>query len=331
MQVSNLFFTKSAASTLESWCKDKGFESVYFLCDTNTYQFCYPFFKSLSDKVIIIPSGESNKQLRLIETIVEHLVSFGAKKNHLLVNLGGGVVTDIGGFAASIYRRGMKCVNVPTTLMGMVDAAIGGKTGVDHQHLKNYIGTFYQPEMVLISTEFLATLPYEEFLSAWAEVIKTGAILDAGLFKMIEEDALLDDILKRCAECKHQVVQMDLYDNSHRQLLNFGHTIGHAYESYYLQIEKPVKHGTAVAKGMLAELEIAKSTGYLNADDCNRIQLLIQSKMSVEPIKSAEWIEVKKLLWADKKNTDTNIVFSLPVGIGKGKFGIKMKEEEIKI
>jgi 3-dehydroquinate synthase len=331
MQVSNLLFTKSAANALQSWCHEKGFESIYFLCDTNTYQYCYPVFKEISDKVIVIPSGETHKQLRMIETIIEQLVAFGAKQNHLLVNLGGGVVTDIGGFAASIYRRGMKCINVPTTLMAMADAAIGGKTGVDHQHLKNYIGTFYQAEMVLISTEFLATLPYEEFISAWAEMIKTGAILDAGLFKMIEEDALLDDILKRCAECKQSVVQMDVFDRSHRQLLNFGHTIGHAYESHYLNISRPVKHGIAVAKGMMAELEIAKTSGYLTETEATRIQSLIQTKMSVEPMTLAEWTEVKKLLWADKKNTGTDITFSLPVAIGKGKFGIKMKEEEIKI
>jgi 3-dehydroquinate synthase len=331
MQVNHLYFTSSIAATLQEWCQSKGYDSVYILCDSNTYEHCYPLVSAVSDRVIVIPAGESHKQLRLIETIVEQLVGFGAKQNHLLINLGGGVLTDIGGFAASIYRRGMKFVNVPTSLMGMADAAIGGKNGVDHQHLKNYIGTFYLPEMVFISTEFLATLPYSEFQSAWAEIIKTGSILDAGLFKMIEMEAELDGILKRCAECKQSVVQLDLYDQSNRQLLNFGHTIGHAYESYYLSIAQPVLHGIAVAKGMIAEIAIALSLGVISADDADRIQKLILTKMGVEPITEQEWEQIKTLLWADKKNTGTDITFSLPIAVGKGKYGVKIQLEEIKI
>ena len=331
MQVNHLYFTSSIAVTLQEWCLSKGYESVYILCDSNTYDHCYPLISSISDKVIVIPAGESHKQLRLIETIVEQLVKFGAKQNHLLINLGGGVVTDIGGFAASIYRRGMKFVNVPTSLMGMVDAAIGGKNGVDHQHLKNYIGTFYLPEMVFISTEFLGSLPYHEFQSAWAEIIKTGSVLDAGLFKMIEMEAELDAVLKRCAECKQSIVQADLYDQSSRQLLNFGHTIGHAYESYYLSISKPVLHGIAVAKGMLAELSIALGLQIISAEDADRIQQLILTKMGVEPITEQEWEYIKRLLWADKKNTGSDITFSLPIAVGKGKYGIIIKLEEIKI
>lgn len=331
MQVSGLTFTKDIAETLKAWCSEKAYNHVYILCDTNTYEHCYPIIKAISDKVIVVPAGESHKQLRLLEEIVEQLVAFGAKQQHLLLNLGGGVVTDIGGFAASVYRRGMKFINVPTSLMAMADAAIGGKNGVDHRHLKNYIGTFYTPEEVFISTQFLATLPLEEFESAWAEVIKTGAILDAGLFKMIETSASFDDILERCGRCKQQVIQADLYDRSERQLLNFGHTIGHAYESYYLSLSQPVKHGIAVAKGMLAESEIAFKKGFLTEADRDRIQQLIQTKMAVTAINDDEWAALKELLWADKKNTGTEITFSLPVGIGKGKYGIKLTLEEIKI
>lgn len=331
MQVSGLTFTKNIAETLQSWCSERNFHQVYILCDTNTYEHCYPLLKNLSDKVIVVPAGEANKQLRLLEDIIEQLVAFGAKQQHLLVNLGGGMITDLGGFTASVYRRGMKFVNVPTSLMGMADAAIGGKNGVDHRHLKNYIGTFYTPDEVFISSQFLATLPLEEFQSAWAEIIKTGVILDSGLFKMIEDEADFDKILQRCAECKQKIVQTDLYDQSVRQLLNFGHTIGHAYESYYLSLSQPVKHGIAVAKGMLAEIEIANRLGLLSLTDCERIQRLIQTKMAITPIRQDEWEALKTLLWADKKNTGTEITFSLPVGIGQGKYGIKLTVEEIKI
>ncbi len=331
MQVSGLTFTKNIAESLQSWCSERNFHHVYILCDTNTYEHCYPLIKKLSDKVIVVPAGEANKQLRLLEEIVEQLVVFGARQQHLLINLGGGMITDLGGFAASVYRRGMKFVNVPTSLMGMADAAIGGKNGVDHHHLKNYIGTFYTPEEVFISPQFLATLPLEEFQSAWAELIKTGAILDANLFKMIEDEADFDKILQRCAECKQRVVQADLYDQSVRQLLNFGHTIGHAYESYYLSLSQPVKHGIAVAKGMVAETNLALKKGLLTEVDGDRILQLIQTKMAITPIRQDEWEALKKLLWADKKNSGSEITFSLPIGIGKGQFGIKLPLEEIKI
>lgn len=331
MQVSGLTFTDNIAETLQTWCSEHNYHHVYILCDSNTYEHCYPLIKNLSDKVIVVPAGEANKQLRLLEDIVEQLVVFGAKQQHLLINLGGGVVSDIGGFAASVYRRGMKFINVPTSLMAMADAAIGGKNGVDHRHLKNYIGTFYTPEEVFLSTQFLATLPLDEFQSAWAEMIKTGAILDIGLFKMIEEDADFDQILQRCAACKQRVVQSDLYDQSVRQLLNFGHTIGHAYESYYLSKLQPVKHGIAVAKGMLAEVAIAGRLGLLSSEDCDRIQQLIKKKMAVTPIRQDEWEALKTLLWTDKKNIGSEITFSLPVALGHGKFGIKLSLEEIKI
>lgn len=331
MQVSGLTFTDNIAETLQSWCSEHNYHHVYILCDSNTYEHCYPLIKNLSDKVIVVLAGEANKQLRLLEDIVEQLVVFGAKQQHLLINLGGGVVSDIGGFAASVYRRGMKFINVPTSLMAMADAAIGGKNGVDHRHLKNYIGTFYTPEEVFISTQFLATLPLDEFQSAWAEMIKTGAILDIGLFKMIEEEADFDQILQRCAACKQRVVQSDLYDQSVRQLLNFGHTIGHAYESYYLSKLQPVKHGIAVAKGMLAEVAIASRLGLLSSEDCDRIQQLIKKKMAVTPIRQDEWEALKTLLWTDKKNIGSEITFSLPVALGHGKFGIKLSLEEIKI
>src|SRR5574343_13991 len=134
MQVSGLTFTKNIAETLQSWCSEHNYHHVYILCDSNTYEHCYPLIKNLCDKVIVVPAGEANKQLRLLEDIVEQLVVFGAKQQHLLINLGGGVVSDIGGFAASVYRRGMKFINVPTSLMAMADAAIGGKNGVDPRH-----------------------------------------------------------------------------------------------------------------------------------------------------------------------------------------------------
>ncbi len=326
----SLTFTEQAEKAIVKWCKDNAFKSVYVLCDDNTYEHCYPMVKSISDKCIVIPSGEESKQFKTVEYVVNELVTFGAKNTDVLVNLGGGVVTDIGGFVASIYRRGMKFIHVPTTLMGMVDAAIGGKTGIDFRHLKNYIGTITQPDTVVISPEFLKTLSTDELESAWAEIIKTASILDVRLFEMIEQDEDLNVVIKTCAEAKKTVVVQDAFDTSIRQLLNFGHTIGHAYESHYLSLGKPVKHGIAVAKGMLFELQLATDLNFLSQENCKRISDLIRRKLDIANITEDEWYQLKQYLVSDKKNTDSKITFSLPTDIGSGRFGIKLNLGEIK-
>lgn len=329
MQVS-LTFTEQAEQAIVKWCKDNAFKSVFVLCDSNTFEHCFPQVKNISDKCIVIPAGEDSKQFNTVEYVINELVKYGAKNTDVLINLGGGVVTDIGGFVASVYRRGMKFIHVPTSLMGMVDAAIGGKTGIDFRHLKNYIGTITQPETVVISAEFLKTLPQDEFDSAWAEIIKTASILDLQLFELIEQNTELNIILKKCAEAKKTVVVQDAFDKSIRQLLNFGHTIGHAYESHYLSIGQPVKHGIAVAKGMLFELQLASDLNFLSQENSKRISDLIHLKLGVDRINENEWFQLKQYLVSDKKNTDSKITFSFPTEIGSGRFGIKLNLGEIK-
>ncbi len=257
MQPSKLHFTGDISQTLNHLCSERQITQAIIIADDHTKALCLPLLK-LPFPVVSIPPGELSKNLATLETVLDALLIHEAGRNTVIFNLGGGVVTDIGGFAASIYKRGLRYVNIPTTLLGMVDAAIGGKTGVDFRHYKNYIGTFYPPELVLISLQFLDTLPQEEINSAWAEIIKSGIIGSSEIFGMIVSGAHLHELVMKTATFKEEICHSDPHDHNIRQLLNFGHTIGHAYESYRLSIGKPVMHGTAVARGMLYEIRYDK-------------------------------------------------------------------------
>src|SRR5690606_13779214 len=198
--------------------------------------------------------------------VLDQFKSNKAQRSTLILNLGGGVVSDLGGFAASIYLRGLQVVNIPTTLLAMADAAIGGKTGIDFKGLKNMIGSFTLPKKVIIDPVFLQTLPEEETKSAMAEVIKTAWMFDSDLVHTLDSSKLNMDTINRCAALKNEVQVRDFYDAGERQKLNFGHTIGHAYEALMLQKGNPVKHGFAVAAGMLAEAKMAVIHGLLSEE-----------------------------------------------------------------
>ena len=330
MDAANLIFTDNIAFTLKEWLDVKAVRQPVFICDKNTHQYCFPLLNSISDKVIVIPAGETSKNFQVLESILEQFLKFEVNKQDIIINLGGGVVSDIGGFAASIYRRGVPFVNVPTTLLGMVDAAIGGKTGIDFKHLRNYIGSFRLPMEVFISIEFLNTLPSDEQNAAMAEIIKTACIYDKDLFDMLENERPLSEIIHRCAHDKAVIVNQDFEDNGIRQLLNFGHTIGHAYESLMLEKGTPVLHGYAVAKGMLEEIDISTELKLLESKEASHMKDLILSKIRIEPLNESEKSTLKAFLNADKKNTDASISFSLPTAIGQGRYQIKLKNEQIR-
>lgn len=328
---SNLIFTDTAGFVLKEYLEGKQVANPVLVCDRNTYEFCYPRLDLSSDRIVIIEPGEQNKTLDSLSVMLEKLHEFEVRRNDWIINLGGGVVSDLGGFAASIYQRGLRYVNVPTTLLAMADAAIGGKTGVDYKHLKNYIGTFHLPNAVIISTEFLSTLPEDHLIAAKAEIIKAGIIYDSELFEMIENQVSIGALIHRCAHDKSELVRMDFKDEHIRQLLNFGHTIGHAYESLMLENTTPVLHGFAVAIGMLAELKLAVGKGFLSLADYDRMVAVIRQNIPVSDVSHEDLSKLGKFLLADKKNRDQGVVFSLPSGIGKGKHGIRLGVHEISL
>ncbi|MFO7722831.1 MAG: 3-dehydroquinate synthase family protein [Bacteroidales bacterium] len=239
-------------------------QELILLCDTNTEKECLPLLETLLFEtsgvppLITIPAGEESKSFRTIEYLIEALDHHGATRNTILVNLGGGVVTDIGGFAASIYKRGIDYINIPTTLIGQVDAAVGGKTGINFAHAKNQVGTFQLPLCVCIHSGFLQTLPDQEMNSGLGEMFKYAMIgaplvLDELNGFPLDNPTAFASLVERCIRYKEVVTAIDPEEKGMRKALNFGHTIGHAIESCRLAVNLPVTHGAAVAAGVVAE------------------------------------------------------------------------------
>lgn len=277
---------KEGVSILEPYSK------VFVLVDEMTEKHCLPVLrkywkKSDQAQIIRIPSGEVNKNLQTLNNIWSKLTFFKADKDHLLVNLGGGVITDMGGFAAALYKRGMSFVHVPTTLLGQVDAAIGGKTGIDYNDLKNHIGLILNSNAVVIDPVFLNTLDENQWRSGFAEILKYGLIMDVELWKMLQGKSFKslnsdewERLITRSAIDKISIVQEDGLEKGLRNILNFGHTIGHALESYFLNIGYPITHGEAVAAGMICESWISHQQTGLKPDDFENIVHLIDYNFS---------------------------------------------------
>jgi len=330
MQMPELVFTRTISESLKQYCSLNHVKNAIVLCDSNTRVYCLPLISEFNFPVIECPAGEQSKSFEQVSFIVNQLINLNADRQTNLINLGGGMVSDLGGFVASIYKRGIPFINIPTSLLAMVDAGIGGKTGIDFLNYKNIVGAFNHANAILISSEFLKTLPQVEFISAWSEVIKTATIANAELFHAIENNEELDEIIKQCALTKNKLIEIDFTDQNIRQLLNFGHTIGHALESYQLEINKTIHHGFAVAYGMLVELKIALHIEKINQDEYDRITELIKSKVAYEIEDNGLFDLYCKYLIADKKNSDSNISFSLPKSIGNGDYQYKVSMDQLK-
>lgn len=253
-----------------------------------------------------------------------------ADRNALLINLGGGVITDLGGFAASTYKRGIKFINIPTTLLAMVDAAIGGKTGIDFGGAKNQIGTFAEAEEVLVDRVFLSTLPQRELLSGMAEMLKYGFIADANLLKSNLEN--YQQFISRCGEIKSEIVAQDLTEKGLRKVLNFGHTLGHAIESHCLTTDYPLLHGEAVALGMAAALWLSvKQCGLdkkvlLNYEK-QLPMLLSEAELNLT---KADMDSILAYLVLDKKNKGEKPQFVLLEAIGKPVRDVEVNAEDVR-
>ncbi|MEK6809291.1 MAG: 3-dehydroquinate synthase, partial [Nanoarchaeota archaeon] len=282
--------------------------------------------KMLPDFLTIsIPCGEESKTREMKAQIEDTLLEHHFGKDTLLIAFGGGVVGDLTGFVASTYFRGIPFIQVPTTLLSMVDASIGGKTGINTEHGKNLIGTFYQPEAVIINADFISTLPEEEFLNGLAEIVKMACILDQDLFKAIEKNkeeivkrkpSAILPLIKRSIELKKDIIEQDELESGLRQILNFGHTIGHALEkaSHY-----HLKHGFAVSMGMAAESRLAVETGILPQEEAERIiQLLKDLALPSEiPLNMASEQQLWEAMKNDKKNRSQEIHCVFLEKIGK--------------
>lgn len=297
-------------------------KKIYLIVDENTFQHINYLEEnfSVNSTHLKLESGEKNKTFNSVLKIWDFLNRNNVKSSDLLFILGGGMLTDLAGFAASTYKRGIEFVYFPTTLLAMADAAIGGKTGFNYQFLKNNIGTFKLPKAIFLDTTFLTTLPKIELDSGIAEVYKHSIIGDADLWNYLKVNPKkldLDYIVQSSKNLKLEIVSKDPYEKNIRKKLNFGHTIGHAIESYLLDSNAPTLHGFAIAKGMIIESFIAKKENLLNEDYFHEIKTVLSNKFKTYLNFTIDSKSIIKLMLSDKKNTQNTINFSLPVRIGE--------------
>lgn len=282
------------------------------------------FLKSKSIKKIVIPAGENNKKIESVAKIWEFLSKNGGDRKSLLINIGGGMLTDLAGFAATTFKRGIDFLNVPTTLLSQVDASVGGKTGINFGGFKNEIGTFKEPIAVIINTDFLKTIDIENFISGFAEMIKHGLIYSPEHLAELEKFDLenidydhLQEIIRHSVNVKEYFVANDPTENNIRKALNFGHTIGHAFESYAMQQNRPIQHGHAVAYGMIAELFLSMKKCNFPVKDFRNLTYWLITLFGKFPLSENDFDSLFELMTHDKKNESGKINFTLLSEIGK--------------
>jgi 3-dehydroquinate synthase len=298
----------------------------FIITDENTKKHCLDKFVRNTPHIenytnICIPSGETNKNLKTCEVIWKTMTEDFAGRNSLLINLGGGVISDMGGFAASVYKRGIPHCNIPTSLLGMVDAAVGGKTGVDFMGLKNVLGTFTPAENTYIDVSYLQTLPEEHLQSGFAEMLKLALVFNKNLWEELMPLSYNDiisrpDIISLSIELKNAIVHIDPIEKGFRKILNFGHTIGHAIEAYsIIHGKNPLLHGHAVAIGIICETWLSNKVSGLGDDETKVIIDKVVDSCGKHKL-NIEKSELLRMIRNDKKNAGSKINFTLLTHIG---------------
>ncbi|MBX2914936.1 MAG: 3-dehydroquinate synthase [Cyclobacteriaceae bacterium] len=310
------------------------YSQVVVLADENTAQFCYPLIQAAipEHQRITIKAGEEQKTLETCQQVWEQLTNLKLDRHSLIIILGGGVLGDMGGFCAATYKRGIDFVLMPTTLLAQADASVGGKLGIDFMGYKNHIGVFCEPQATLISPAFLKTLPERELRSGFAEVIKHCIISDKVTWDTLRKKNVADQdwetLLAHSVDFKRGVVATDPKEKGLRKILNFGHTIGHAVESYYLQSGNRIFHGEAIAIGMVAEAAIATSKNLLKNSERDEITAYLKITYPHITIPANRKI-IFDFMLQDKKNKGNKILMALPEGIGKARWDVEVTREEI--
>ncbi len=313
------------------------YSSIIIIVDENTSEHCLPTLAgTLIQKfdIIEIESGEINKDLDTCKGIWETMIDFGADRHSLCINLGGGVIGDMGGFTASTFMRGMDFIQMPTTLLSQVDASVGGKLGVDFNTYKNLIGVIKNPGAVFIFTDFLDTLPIEQIISGYAEVIKHGLIIDADAYyrdRIIRDFSNLDweQIVYDSVMIKKSVTDDDPEERGRRKILNFGHTLGHAIESHNLDTPTHLLHGEAIAIGMVMEAHLSFQKGNITEQEVNQVKASIIEIFGHQTDRIPDMETLNSLMSKDKKNKGGVIMFSLLEQVGLGNYNQEVSLENI--
>ncbi len=324
----SIYFKDNSYLELNNYLADNQINNIFILVDEHTRKYCLPRCKEkISDAIqmdiIQIDSGEINKNITTCIKVWKTLTELKADRKSILINLGGGMITDLGGFVASTFKRGIKFINIPTSLLSMVDASVGSKTGVDLDNLKNLIGLFSNPEMVLIDPLYLETLPDRELKSGVAEIIKYGLTFDPKLLEDVKQDKWkninnLNDIIYKSVSIKNKVVIKDFKEVNLRKALNYGHTVGHAIESYFLEHNtlKSLLHGEAIAIGMVVEAYIShKLFGFPNLALVSLKNYVLKTYGKIR-IDEEHYSPILDLMKHDKKNTNGVVKYILLKDVG---------------
>lgn len=334
----NITFGTESLLRFSQELQARNYSSLFLLVDTHTQEFCLKSFLTQTGlhhiEVLVMAAGEEHKNLQTCESLWHQLSERGADRNSALINLGGGVVTDLGGFVACTFKRGIDFFNVPTTLLAMVDASVGGKTGIDLGPLKNQIGIIEEPKQVLIDSQWLSTLPQEELHSGFAEMLKHGLISDENYWNQLRalpqlDAATLSKFIEPSVTIKKEVVLEDPRERSLRKVLNFGHTLGHAIESYYLTHpqKKRLLHGEAIAIGMVMESFLGVKCCGFSKHHAEEIKETFARYYPYVEIDTQDQKEIIELLRHDKKNKSGRINFVLLEAISKPKIDVEVPQE----
>ena len=327
----NIIISKQFKSELATAISECEKDKIFVLVDETTHQKCWELIKDdfclKQAQVITIGTTDSSKTLDTLASVWEALQQGGATRHSLLINLGGGMVTDLGGFAASTFKRGINFINIPTTLLAMVDASVGGKTGINFGGLKNEIGVFSEADIVLLNTEWLKTLDTENIRSGYAEMLKHGLIADEAMWaELINFDLTQPDLhqlsamLGKSVRVKERIVAEDPQEKGIRKALNLGHTFGHAFESWSLE-KSPILHGYAVAFGLIAELYLSVMRQTVN---------FIREYYGTLPITCNDYPKLIEFMYHDKKNRGNEINVTLLGDIGDIRINQSVSEDEVK-
>lgn len=339
MEKQKIIMSDHILQAIDNAVKECEHDKLFVLMDEATERLCLPVVKD-SEWIrqahpVVIMAGDTHKDLEALSHVWSELGQHGGTRHSLLINLGGGMVTDLGGFAASTFKRGIQFINIPTTLLSMVDASVGGKTGINFNGLKNEIGVFNNAQCVILDTEFLKTMDRENLCSGYAEMIKHGLIYDPVMWSQLmdfdiwtPDFKLLQDMVKASVGVKEVFVLRDPLEKGMRKALNFGHTFGHAFESFAMR-HKPILHGYAVAYGMVCELYLsAKKTGF-PTQQLHQTVHYIKDHYGKMGITCDDYPELLELMTHDKKNIAGIINFTLLSGFGQIKINQKATQEEI--
>ena len=337
---SQIYISSEIEKIISKILNESNVNKIFILVDENTKKYCFPLLSALDFgkefELIEIGSGEKNKTIQTVTKVWQFLSEKGADRSSLFINLGGGIVCDLGGFAASTFKRGIPFINIPTTLLSQVDASVGGKTGVNFLNLKNEIGVFNHPKHVIINSTFLKTLEKENILSGWAEMLKHALIFSKAdwdnlvSFKIhIINFKTINELISRSVNIKNHFVEKDPFEKDIRKALNFGHTFGHAFESFFMGSLNEISHGKAIAHGIMCELYLSNKKCLFPDKDLDDIVKYISTLYGKLIINPSDFEKIFEFITHDKKNEGIGNNLTLLKDFGQVEINQKCTHNEL--